>query len=40
MSGESLLVHGHALLRAVDAASAPGDPAAMRPVDAVLDFEL
>lgn len=40
MSGESLLVHGHALLRAVDAASAPGDPAAMRPVNAVLDFEL
>lgn len=38
MSAEWLIVHGHALLCAVDATSAPGTPAAMRAIGVALDF--
>ena len=38
MSAEWLVMHGHALLCAVDAGSAPEAPADMRAIDANLDF--
>lgn len=38
MSAEWLVMHGHALLCAVDASSAPDTPADMRAIDADLDF--
>lgn len=40
MSAEWLVMHGHALLCAVDASSAPDTPADMRAIDADLDFRL